>query len=157
MSNTRSQVSAMISRYSPEIGAQFRKARAELRAKVPRGFELVYDQYSAFGCGYSTTPKSSGVVISLVAYPKWVTLFFFQGARLPDPDGILKGTGSRIRSVRLDPPSLLKSRAVNRLLNAAIAQYEEAFAAAPHLATQIRSVMTKRRPRRPSPPRPRQR
>lgn len=152
MTSTRSQVSAMISRYSPEIAARFRKARTEVRALFPRGFELVYDQHNAFGCGYSTTEKSSGVVISVVAYPKWVTVFFFHGARLPDPEGILQGSGSRIRSVRLDPPSVLKSKAVRRLLKLAIVPYKEAFEAAPLLSTQIKSVVARQRPRRPRAP-----
>lgn len=149
MPSTQSQVSAFIARFSPEVASQFRKARADIRAQFPRGFELVYDNYNAFGCGYSTTPKSSGVVISVVAYPRWVTLFFFHGTRLPDPDGILQGSGSRIRSIRLDPPALLKSRAVRTLLKKAIAPYHADFQAAPLLSTRIQSVVAKQLPRRP--------
>ena len=33
--------------------------------------------------------------------PRWVTLCFLQGAGLPDPDGLLRGGGSRVRHVRL--------------------------------------------------------
>jgi hypothetical protein len=149
MPSTQSQVSAFIARFSPEVASQFRKARAEVRALFPRGFELVYDNYNAFGCGYSTTAKSSGVVVSVVAYPKWVTLFFFYGTKLTDPDGILQGSGSRIRSVRLDPPTLLKSKAVRRLLKQAIAQFEFEFQGAPRLSTHIKSVVAKQLPRRP--------
>ena len=148
MASTRSQVAAFIARFSPDVASQFRKARAEVRALFPRGFELVYDNYNAFGCGYSTIAKSSGVVISLVAYPKWVTLFFFYGTSLPDPEGILQGSGSRIRSVRLVPPGVLKSRAVRALLKQAIAQYRAEFEAAPRLSTRVKSIVAMQLPRR---------
>jgi hypothetical protein len=131
------------------VAAQFRNTRAEVRALFPRGFELAYDNYNGFGCGYSTTPKSSGVVISIVAYPRWVTLFFFHGAKLDDPGKVLQGSGSRIRSIRLDPPSVLKSRAVRTLLQQAIARYGAEFKAAPRLSTLIKSVAAKQLPRRP--------
>jgi len=144
------QVAAFVARFSPEVAAQFRKARATVRAQFPRGFELVFDNYNAFGCGYSTTAKSSGVVVSVVAYPRWVTLFFFNGTRLPDPDGVLQGTGSRIRSLRLDPPSLLNSTSVRRLLKLAIAPHGAALAAAPRLSTQIKSIVARQMPRRPA-------
>ena len=149
MPSTQSQVSAFIAKFAPDIASRFRKARSEVRALFPRGYELVYDNYNAFGCGYSTTAKSSGVVVSVVAYPKWVTLFFLYGVKLSDPDGILQGSGSRIRSVRLDSPALLKSKAVRTLLRQAIAQFKAEFQAAPKLSTHIKSVVTKQLPRRP--------
>lgn len=149
MASTKNQIAAFIARSTPDIASQFRKARTEVRALFPRGFELVYDNYNALGCGYSTTAKASGVVISLVAYPKWVTLFFFHGAKLPDPGGILQGAGSRIRSVRLASPEVLKSRAVRAFLKQAIAPHREGFDAAPRLSTHIKSVAAKQLPRRP--------
>jgi len=142
-------VRRFLARFTPDIASQFRKARTEVRALFPRGFELVYDNYNAFGCGYSTTAKASGVVISLVAYRKWVTLFFFHGAKLPDPEGILQGAGSRIRSVRLVSPEVLRSRAVRALLKHAIAPHREGFDAAPRLSTHIKSVAAKQLPRIP--------
>jgi hypothetical protein len=152
MTNTRTQVATFIARFSPDVASQFRKARTEVRTHFPRGFELVYDNYTAFGCGYSSTLKNSGVAVSVVAYPRWVTLFFLDGAKLPDPDGILQGSGSRVRSVRLDPPALLKSRAVRQLLKLAIAPHKAEFAAAPRLCTRIKTIAAKRARRRPPKP-----
>lgn len=149
MPSTQSRLSAFIAKFSPDVAALFRKARSEVRTLFPRGFELVYDNYNALGCGYSFSAKSSGVVVSVVAYPRWVTLFFFHGAKLPDPDGILQGAGARIRSVRLDPPALLKSRAVRTLLKQAISRYAAELQGAPRLSTHIKSVVAKQLPRRP--------
>jgi hypothetical protein len=103
-----SQVSKFIAKYSPSVATQFRSARSKVRALFPRGYELVYDNYNALGCGFSTSPKGSGVLVSIVAYQKWVTLFFFYGTRLSDPDKLLQGSGSRIRSIRLVPAALLQ-------------------------------------------------
>jgi len=77
-------------------------------------------------------------------------LFFFHGTRLSDPERLLQGSGARIRSVRLLPPSLLGSRAVRTLLAQAIAQFKDELAHAPAISTIIKSVAAKRRPRRPA-------
>jgi hypothetical protein len=151
MANANTQVSALISRYSPAVARQFRLARACIREYFPRGYELVFENYNALGCGYSLTDRGSGVVVSLVAYPRWVTLFFFHGIDLSDPDGILQGSGARIRSVRLEPFSLLHSSSVQDLILQATKRHQDDFAQAPRLATLVKSVATTRRPRRPAP------
>lgn len=150
--STKAKVSEFIARYSPSIACQFRQARAKVRALFPRGYELVFDSYNALGCGFSISPRASGVVISVVAYPKWVTLFFFHGTHLPDPDRILQGSGKQIRSIRLQPPSLLGSKAVRTLLATAVAQFKEELAHAPAISTVVKAEAAMRRPRRPPPP-----
>ena len=152
MPGTSSQVSGFMARYSPLVASQLRAARSEVRALFPRGYELVHDNYNALGFGFSTSPKASGVVVSVVAYPRWVTLFFFHGIHLSDPDGILQGSGSRIRSVRLAPASLLASKPVRALLKQAIARVEHELATAPAISTTIKSVSARQRPRRPADP-----
>lgn len=141
---------AFVARYSPTVAREFRAARALVSTYFPRGYELVYDNYNALGCGFSTRPKGSGVVVSIVAYPRWVTLFFFQGTTLPDPEKILQGTGRRIRSLRLQPFTLLRTKAVRALLKHAVAPHGEALVAEPKLSTLIKAVSVKQRPRRPA-------
>lgn len=143
------QLASFIGRFSPEVASGFRMARAHVKNFFPRGYELVYDNYNAFGCGYSTTPINSGVLISVVAYPRWVSLFFFHGKSLRDPGKLLQGSGTRIRSIRLQPASLVKSAAVNALLRQAIAQFKDELAAAPPVTTRIKSIVAKQLPRRP--------
>ncbi len=149
-SEVRKQIAGFIARYSPQVAKQFRSARAHLRKLFPHGYELVYDNYNALGCGFSMTPRSSGILVSVVAYPRWVTLFFFRGASLPDPEGILQGSGVRIRSLRLQPPGLLQSRAVAALLQHALRPCQESLAAAPRLQTIVKFQAARRRPRRPT-------
>ena len=131
MTSTQNQIAQFIAKYSPSVATQFRSARAHIRKLFPRGFELVYDNYNALGSGFSPTTRSSDIVVSVVAYPKWVTLFFFNGVHLSDPDRILQGSGARIRSLRLQPFSLLGSEAVEELLAQTVRPLTADLATAP--------------------------
>jgi hypothetical protein len=142
-------ISSPIAKYSPEIASQLRSARKCLSGYFPQGFELVYDNYNALAIGYSPSDRAGQVVVSVAAYPKWVTLFFLNGKGLKDPEKLLQGAGSRVRSIRLSPPTLLKSPAVDQLIRAAIAPAADAFAQAPKRTTILKSVSAKQRPRRP--------
>jgi len=124
-------------------------AREKLRARIPRGFELVYDNYNALAIGFSPTDRSSAAVISLAAYLRWVTLFFLQGAGLEDPLGMLQGAGARVRSVRLADPETLDDPRVAKLIDQALVEHATAFARAPALSMIIKSASAKQKPRRP--------
>lgn len=71
-------------------------------------------------------------------------------AHLPDPEKILQGSGSRIRSLRLEPFSLLRSEIVEELLAQSIHPLAAELAVAPRLTTIIKSESARQRPRRPS-------
>jgi hypothetical protein len=114
-------IEAFVSRYTPEIATQLRSARDELRKFVPNGYELVYDNYNALVFAFGPTPKPSELVVSIAGYPEWVTLFFAKGKALKDPKGLLQGSGTTIRSIRLRPFGVLKSRPVQALIKRALA------------------------------------
>ncbi len=144
-----SSVEQFLAKYSSEIATQMEAAREHLASHFPRGYELVYDNYNALAIGYSSSEKASDVVVSIAAYPKWVTLFFLKGVSLYDPEMKLQGTGSQVRSVRLQPPSVLMEEAVQGLIQEAIVPVSARLAAAPPLQTVIKSVSKKQRPRKP--------
>ena len=48
-----------------------------------------------------------------------VNVGFFQGAALPDPAGLLQGTGKRMRHVKLRPETAANDAALRRLIDAA--------------------------------------
>jgi hypothetical protein len=50
-----------------------------------------------------------------------VNVGFFQGAALPDPDGLLQGNGKFMRHVKLKPGTATDSAALTRLIHAAYA------------------------------------
>jgi hypothetical protein len=146
---TARQVADAIARYTPEIADALTACRRRLCARVPRGFELVYDNYNALAIGYAYADQASASLVSIAAYPRWVTLFFLYGRDLPDPLGLLQGDGARVRSIRLGAPDDLDRPAVCRLLDLALAPHAAAFAAAPPLRTVVKAVAARQRERRP--------
>ena len=145
-------VASFLSKYDPAIAAQVRDVRAHLSSRFPRGYELVYDNYNALVFGFSPSARASATVVSVAAYPRWVTLFFLDGVSLPDPHGVLEGAGRRVRGVRLAPPDALYSAPVQALLDSVVRETHAAFAHAPPLATVVKSVSAKQRPRKPAVP-----
>jgi hypothetical protein len=142
------QIDVFLARYAPPIEARLRDARASLRARFPQGHELVFDNYNALVFGISPSERSTESFISIAGYPRWVTLFFLNGADLQDPEGLLQGEGKQVRGVRLDEAADLDSPAVQALVAQACLPWQERLAAAPPLSTTIKAIAEKQRPRR---------
>lgn len=49
-----------------------------------------------------------------------VNLGFMQGASMDDPDGVLEGTGKKMRHVKLSDPSEVDTPAIRRLVETAV-------------------------------------
>jgi hypothetical protein len=145
-----SQIDTFLAKYSPEVSAQLRSARARLQAMFPRGHELVYDNYNALVFAFSPTERSSEAFLSVAGYPKWVNLFFSHGAGLSDPGRLLQGSGSRVRSIRLQSPEQLQEPAIHALIVQAMKPHREALLRANPLQTAIKAVSAKQRSRRPA-------
>jgi hypothetical protein len=144
------RIDSFLAKYTPAVEARLREARAELRAMFPRGFELVFDNYNALVFAIGPTEQAADAFISVAGYPKWVTLFFRQGADLHDPKGLLEGQGKEVRSIRLESASVIRSAECLALIAQAVAPHEAALRAAPALTTAIKTVVEKQRPRRPA-------
>jgi hypothetical protein len=144
------QIAGFLEKYTPTIESQLREACARLRAMFPRGFELVFDNYNALVFAISPTERRSDAFVSVVGYPKWVTLFFLHGVDLHDPNGLLEGNGKQVRSIRLKTPADINNPEVEALIAQAVLPYERAFLAAPALTTTVKLVLAKQRPRRPA-------
>ena len=148
--DTEARVEAFVAKYTPAIAAQLRDARRRLRAHFPRGVEMVFDNYNALVLGIGPTDQSRESFISIAGYPRWITLFFLDGAGLDDPLGLLEGDGKQVRGIRLKSPADLDSPAVAALIAQAIAPRAQALLSAPPLATVIKAEVQKQRPRRPA-------
>jgi hypothetical protein len=147
--DANAEIRRLLADYAPEISRRMAAARRKLRAWVPRGFELLYDNYNGVGIGYGATQKYSAPVVSLFAFPRWVTLFFLYGATLDDPHRLLEGTGRRVRSIRLENEDMLEDPRVGALLEQALSRDGAAFATAPALRTCVQSVARVRKARGP--------
>jgi len=143
------QVSRFMARYDADIIGVAIDARARLRRRMPGAHELVYDNYNALVIGFGPTERASDAVISLALYPRWVTLFFLFGATLPDPLGLLKGSGKQVRSIRLATASTVDTPGVRALIDAALAEADPPMPLRSRGRVIIKSVSAKQRTRRP--------
>jgi hypothetical protein len=69
-----------------------------MRERLPTATEFVYDNYDFFEIGYGPGERPSEAIFSLAARAKGVAPCFLQGAKLPDPGGLLKGSGTTVRT-----------------------------------------------------------
>jgi hypothetical protein len=67
----------------------------------------------------------NGPFAALKAFPRWVTLTFWRGAALADPDGPLEGGGDRMRHARFKSAADIDADAVTRLVREAAALNRE--------------------------------
>jgi hypothetical protein len=138
-----------LARYSPEVATVGREAIAAMRAYLPGAMQLVYDNYNALVIGFSPSEKTSEAVLSIALYPRWVNLFFLEGALLPDPGKILKGGGKIVRSIRLSTAADLKRPEVRALIDAALEEAGWTLNRAAESRLIIKMVSAKQRSRRP--------
>jgi len=144
------QLASFVAKYTPEIGMLAGEIRTRMRALYPTALELVYDNYNALAIGYGPTEKSSEAIFSIALFPRWVSLFFLQGAGLPDPEGILKGSGNVAKHVVLPSADALNAPAVRALMGEAVLQAKTPFSEHGEHRLIIKSISAKQRPRRPA-------
>ena len=145
------QLDRFLDKFMPEVAGVARKALVKLRKRLPHAIELVYDNYNALAIGFSPSERASEGIFSIALYPRYVTLFFLQGAKLPDPDGLLQGSGSVAKHVRLEDETTLDRPDVRAMMTTAMEMAEVPFDEKTKYRLVIKSVSAKQRPRRPTP------
>jgi hypothetical protein len=143
------RLTSFVGKFSPEVALVARAARARIRKLVPGAVELVYDNYNALAIGFGPTERASDAIMSIALYPRWVSLFFLHGAQLPDPQGLLRGSGTRVRHIVLERAAILDTAPVRALVRTAVARHPKRIAVGSRRRTIIKSVSAKQRPRRP--------
>jgi len=143
-----SQVASFIAKFDPANAKLIRACRSAMRRRLPTANELVYDNYNFLAIGYSASERTSDCIVSLAAGANGVSLSFYYGATLPDPDGILLGSGNQNRFVRLPTAATLGEPATERLIRAALAQAKTPMPDSGRGRTIVKSISAKQRPRR---------
>ncbi len=141
------QLRTFIAKFEPRLQRLIRATRRGLRRRLPGANELVWDNYNFFVIGYSPTERPYDSVLSLAAAANGVGLAFLQGATLPDPAGLLRGSGKQNRFVRLESAATLDLPAVGKLIDAAVAGAKAPYPPRGGRLV-IRSISAKQRPRR---------
>jgi hypothetical protein len=149
--SAEAQLDSFLDAHTPEIAAFARVALTKLRKRLPHAIEMIYDNYNALACGFGPNERVSDVIFSIAVYPKHVNFFFLQGAKLPDPDGLLQGEGSRVRHIRLEDEKTLDRADVKAMMATAMKMAKVPFDNKTDYKLVIKSVSAKQRPRRPPP------
>jgi hypothetical protein len=146
----QAELDSFIDKFTPEVAALTRALLDKMKARVPGATIMVYDNYNALAIGFGPSEKAGQAVFSLAVMPRWVTLCFTWGVRLPDPHGLLNGSGSQVRHVRLHAPEAFDDPAVQALISAALERSEPPIDPTGEQRLIIKSISAKQRPRRPS-------
>jgi hypothetical protein len=146
--SAQAQLRAFIEKFGPEDQRLIRAVRSAIRRRLPTANELVWDNYNFFVIGYSPTERPTDSILSIAARANGVGLCFIYGASLPDPKGLLLGSGKQTRFIRLDSAARVSHPDVEALIKAAIVKAPQPFLRHGRGKLNVRSIAAKQRPRR---------
>jgi hypothetical protein len=95
--------------------------RKRVLASMPDAHEVVWDATNAVSLVYTPSDNWQDGVVHVATYAKRVNLGFNDGASLPDPLGVLSGTGIRIRHVSFRSVDEVGAEWIDGYLAAALA------------------------------------
>jgi hypothetical protein len=73
--------------------------RPKLRRAFPGSYQLVYDYSNSLVVAFSMSERGHEAIVAMA--PRWARLYFDKS--LPNPEGLLEGSGTKVRSVTLKP------------------------------------------------------
>jgi hypothetical protein len=136
---------AFLKPYGPAVTDLVIAARRIVLEEAPDAVELVYDAYSAVSVGYSFTGRPGDSFVYVAAYAKGVNIGFWAGTSLPDPDGLLEGTGKVSRHVKIRAASDLERPGLRALIRAAIEIAERPESDGPKPKSVVRAIYARKR------------
>lgn len=94
------------------------RARALIQEVMPKVVEVAWPKQRI--AGYGVGPKKMSEQFCYIAvFKDRINLGFYYGAELPDPEGLLEGTGELLRHVKISAPKQLENPALRGLLESA--------------------------------------
>ena len=104
---------------SAEVQEAARAIAGVLMGEVPDGV-VHFDRADGL-LAFGTSSAMSDLLFALIPHSRWVNLQLADGAVLRDPDGLIEGTGKRIRHVKIRSAELALSPAVREIVQAQVA------------------------------------
>ena len=103
---------------SPRVRDLASRTRALIRDVMPDVVEVPWTRQRVVG--YGVGPKKMSEHFCHITFHKnHVNLGFNYGSELPDPEGLLQGSGKLLRHVKITTPEDLSNPALRRLVEAA--------------------------------------
>jgi len=107
-------VSEYVGRVPAALRPTLNAGRRTIKAVAPKGTRET--AYRTWPIRYSF---DGAEVCGIGNYPRWVSVYFFRGAEMDDPDGVLEGSGKGMRHVKLREPKDANNPALKRLIRQA--------------------------------------
>src|SRR6476620_5491495 len=108
---------------APDIRVLGLKAHRLVLNIIPGAVQQVENGNTAIH--YGTGLKMADEVFYVSAHKAHVNIGLFGGAGLPDPDGLMEGTGKRLRHVKLRQPDEVERPTLRALLETALKDHQE--------------------------------
>jgi Domain of unknown function (DU1801) len=121
MANTKTgdpAVDTFLKGYAPQVREIAVKTREVILSVFPAATEKVYPGWKVIQ--YATGADMKSVFAAISPQKERVNLGLANGAGLPDPEGLLEGTGVGIRHVKLTSPEAASAPAVRVLVQGAL-------------------------------------
>ena len=116
MSRRDPTVEDLLAQHSDAVVATAQGLRAVLRAAQPQ----LEERARAGWHSINFRDPVAGFVCAIFPGADEVQLVFEHGARLPDPERLLSGTGAQVRSLRFSGPADVDDDVVTRFLDLAV-------------------------------------
>jgi hypothetical protein len=114
-------IDVWLNEQAPDLGAIAHKWFAHMRARGDDVRELMHD-----GCPVACVEDAPFGYVNV--FRAHVNVGFFLGSELPDPAGLLLGSGRRMRHVKLTPDAAVDGAALRALIDAAYADIRSRLA-----------------------------
>lgn len=116
-------VDRLLAEHPAELQAIERALRVTIRSAFPAAVEQVDfgNKLIAFG----RSMRMRDLLFAIIAHTSWVNLQLADGADLPDPAGLVEGTGKRIRHVKIRSVEAASSAPIVALIDAQLAARPE--------------------------------
>lgn len=93
--------------------------RVFIKTKTRPFKEIVFDSYNSINIGYGFTEKAWDCFCGIIIYSKHINISFPSGAELTDPHNVLRGSGKRVRHMRIESKDTINDPDVLDLIIAA--------------------------------------
>jgi uncharacterized protein DUF1801 len=114
------ELTALLRRYDPPVRELALRLREVVLCELGPCHERIYDAGYAVAVWYSYDGRVMDSVCYIGVYRQHVNLGFHRGSRLPNPHGLLQGTGAWMRHIKMRTPADIARPELRDYLKAAI-------------------------------------
>ena len=120
---TDNKVDAFLSQYDEFVDQKGLKLREILLILLPGIIEQLDEKAGMIAYCYGQ--RYVEMICSIIPFRKGLKLAFYKGVELPDPEGLLEGTGKISRYINITSDKQINPTAIEQLIENALEAYKE--------------------------------